>query len=352
MASRKPTAKSAIHRLSRPSMVRIQKVHRALSKGGFPNCRKLAEELEVSEKTVHRDIVVMRDRMHLPIEYDQAHFGFYYTEPVHEIPGLELTEGEIVALFIARQALGQYAGTPFASALKSACTRLEEELHSRVSLNLKEIETILSFRTTSQSPAEMEAFRIVNRALMDSVELTFGYHKIGAEDSESRRVQPLHLGCHDNQWYLWAFDLAREAVRNFNLSRLKGPVLTTKRFKRSAFKIDEHLAGSFGVFRGIGEYNVRVWFDSFASRFVREKQWHRSQKVTELNNGETELSVKLNSLQEISRWVLSWGKHARVLEPQALIEELAEVAKSLAEFYPPTGLEKLAASVRQSRRQL
>jgi proteasome accessory factor B len=339
MAPRKQSLKISRRGLSRPSMARIHQMHRSLSKGEYPNFRKLAKKLGVSEKTVQRDLDLMRDRMELPIEYSQTHFGFYYREPVVDIPGLELTEGEIVALFIARQALGQYAGTPFASALTSACARLEQELHNRVSLNLHELDTMLSFRSVGENPAEMESFRLVNRAVMDSVELTFDYHKINGSGFEARRVQPLHLGCHENQWYLWAFDVQRTAMRTFALSRLKNPVVTKKKFKRPAkFTIEKHLDGSFGVFRGDSEYRIRIWFDSFASRYVREKKWHRSQKLTELKDGETELAVKLNSLQEISRWVLSWGKHARVLEPQALIEELADVAKSLTEFYSTTAV--------------
>lgn len=329
-------------------MVRIQQVHRALAKNEFPNFRKLAEKLSVSEKTVQRDIDLMRDRMNLPIEYDQTHFGFYYTEQVVDIPGLELTEGEIVALFIARQALGQYAGTPFAAALKSACSRLEEELHDRVSLNLHELDTMMSFRNLGESPAQMEVFRLVNRAVMESVELTFDYHKINGREFEARRVQPLHLGCHENQWYLWAFDLQRAEMRTFALSRLKNPFVMRKKFKRPRkFAIDKHLHGSFGIFRGSNDYLIRIRFDAFASRYVKEKKWHHSQEVVDLISGETELTVKLNSLQEISRWVLSWGKHARVLEPQALIEELADVAKTLTTFYLRTKRERPVAGIRR-----
>jgi biotin operon repressor len=70
----------------------------------FPNCRKLAHELEVSEKTIQRDIEFMRYQLGLPIEYDQLHFGFVYTEPVTSFPNIQVSEGEIVALFVAQKA--------------------------------------------------------------------------------------------------------------------------------------------------------------------------------------------------------------------------------------------------------
>ena len=71
---------------SRPPLERMMRMHERLKAGRYPNCRKLAEELEVSSKTIQRDIDFMRDRLNLPIEYDQLHFGFAYTEPVTSFP--------------------------------------------------------------------------------------------------------------------------------------------------------------------------------------------------------------------------------------------------------------------------
>ena len=74
------------HLHSRPPLERMMRMHERLKAGRYPNCRKLADELEVSSKTVQRDIDFMRYRLGLPIEYDQLHFGFYYTEPVSHFP--------------------------------------------------------------------------------------------------------------------------------------------------------------------------------------------------------------------------------------------------------------------------
>ncbi len=99
-----------LDRFSRPPLERMMKLHNHLNARRFPNCRKLAEELEVSTKTIQRDIDFMRDRLGLPIGYDQLQFGFYYTEPVTNFPSIEVSEGEVVALFVAQKALEQYRG--------------------------------------------------------------------------------------------------------------------------------------------------------------------------------------------------------------------------------------------------
>ena len=103
-----PARPAILH--SRPPLERMMRMHERLKAGRYPNCRKLADELEVSSKTVQRDIDFMRYRLGLPIEYDQLHFGFYYTEPVASFPNVEISEGELVALYVGQKALAQYKG--------------------------------------------------------------------------------------------------------------------------------------------------------------------------------------------------------------------------------------------------
>ena len=98
----------------------MMRMHARLKAGRYPNCRKLADELEVSSKTVQRDINFMRYRLGLPIEYDQLHFGFYYTEPVSSFPNIEISEGELIALYVGQKALAQYKGTSFEAPLSTA----------------------------------------------------------------------------------------------------------------------------------------------------------------------------------------------------------------------------------------
>ncbi|MGA3172370.1 MAG: WYL domain-containing protein [Chthoniobacteraceae bacterium] len=75
-------------RHSRAPLARMARLHEWLMANRFPNCRKLADEFEVSAKTVQRDVNFMRDQLGLPIEYDKERFGFQYTRPVTEFPGL------------------------------------------------------------------------------------------------------------------------------------------------------------------------------------------------------------------------------------------------------------------------
>ncbi|MEO8351422.1 MAG: WYL domain-containing protein, partial [Chthoniobacteraceae bacterium] len=99
------------------------------------------------------------------------------------------------------------------------------------------------------------------------------------------------------------------------------------------FSISKHLSDSFGVFKGKAKHRVCIRFDAFAARLVSERQWHPSQKIKRLADGEIELSMTLGGLEEIERWILSWGEHATVLAPSPLVHRLREFAASLARRY-------------------
>ncbi len=333
----KQTAKSRAPRVtgySRPPLERMMSIHAQLKSDRFPNCRRIADELEVSSKTIQRDIDFMRDRLGLPIEYDPLRFGFHYTEEVTSFPSIEVSEGEVAALFVAQKALAQYRGTPFERPLRSAFKKIADGLRERVSFSWSDLEEAISFHSAGASVADLELFEKVSQAVMRSVELEFEYRKLRSKGYEARRVRPFHIACLENQWYLFAEDLERKQLRTFALPRMRAVCLTSNRFRRPAnFSISKVLSGSFGVFQGGKKHRIRLQFDSFAARLVSERSWHESQRFREAKDGSATLEMELAGLEEIERWVLSWGSHVRVLAPDELVERVFRETRAASAFY-------------------
>jgi predicted DNA-binding transcriptional regulator YafY len=323
--------------LSRPPLERITIIHSRIRGGKYPNCRQLSEQLDVSQKTIMRDIEFMRDRLRLPIEYHPAQHGFYYSEPVSNVVGLDVSEGEVVALLIAQKALHQHRGTAFEAPLRSACAKLEASLGGTVSVDLVELDKAISFRETGVTQVDPEVFEAVSKAATSCRELSFSYLKLKADTPEPRRCQPYHLACINNQWYLFAHDLGRNDLRTFVLARMSAVSVLTKTFKRPQnFSIDELLANSLDVFRGDGQSReIRVRFDSWAARLVRERLWHSSQRLENLPDGGCEVSLQLSSLEEVERWILGYAGHARAVAPPELVERLRCAVAQLSAMYAP-----------------
>ena len=135
----------------------MQQLHQQIKEGKFPNCRKLAEMLEISAKTVQRDIDFMRDRLNLPIDYDPLRFGFYYSRPVANFPSIEVTEGEIIALFVAQKVLDQYKGTPFEKPLHAAFHKISDGLRESITFPWGDLDASFSFRNLGSTEADIAA---------------------------------------------------------------------------------------------------------------------------------------------------------------------------------------------------
>jgi predicted DNA-binding transcriptional regulator YafY len=63
-----------------------------------------------------------------------------------------------------------------------------------------------------------------------------------------------------------------------------------------------------------------------AAQLVRERNWHSSQQIQELADGNLELALTLNSLEEIVPWILSWGKDCEVAKPVKLQKKVRSLS--------------------------
>lgn len=311
---------------TRPPMERMWRIHQEVSGNGYPNCRGLAATLEVSAKTVMRDVEFLRDRLGLPLEYDAVKHGFYYTAPVRDFPVMKVSQGEVAALLLAQKSLEQFRGTAFERPLAAAFRKLSHSLGGDMEIAWHELEQALSVRSSGTGLADMQVFDALAKAVMDGAEVAFAYHKLSGEKPEPRTVQPYHLGCIENQWYLFAHDCARGAVRTFALPRIRGVEKTGGKFRRPAgFSLAKILEGSFAVFEGGRAVRVRLRFTGVAARLVGERVWHASQQLVRDKTGLV-LEMKVGLSPDLRQWILGWGGEAEVLEPADLRRELARAA--------------------------
>ena len=309
-------------------------IHRRIQSGDYPNSTQLAEEIEVTTRTIKRDVDFMKCRLNLPIQYDARRYGYYYSEPVEHFPSVPMTEVEVFALLIADKAVSQYHGTPWQQPLESAFRRLMGQLDRQTNFSLGNLDSAFSFRPLAPEEANLGMFQKLTEALKDRRVVKFQYRNLGTDTAKSRTAQPYHVACVDSHWYLFAFDEDRQAIRTFALSRIKELALTRRRFKKThPFNLDDYLQGSFAVFKGEKDFEVVVEFDVWATDLLRGRRWHSNQNFTELANGCSRLRLRLNSIEEVERFILSFGTHATVLKPAELATRIGTIARELASRY-------------------
>jgi predicted DNA-binding transcriptional regulator YafY len=304
-------------------IARMEQIFRAIKTQRRPNCSDLAKTLEVSPKTVQRDVDYMRYQLSLPIEYDKERHGFYFTEDVTHFPLVHITESELVALLVARKAVEQYKNTAFEKPLTAAFQKLSAGLDGQVSFNWHELEQTFDIRPIGVSRQDLGVFEIVAAALRENCELELQYRKLESKRPELRRIQPYSLICVENQWYLRAWDLVRRDLRTFHLGRIVRVKKLPHHFKRpSGFDVNEVFLDSIGVFTGTAPENIVLRFTGWAATVASERTWHSSQSIRPLDGDAVELKLKVAINPEFERWLWSWGDTLEVVSPVTLRDKI------------------------------
>lgn len=325
---------------TRRPLERVLRIHEMVSRGNHPNCSTIARELEVNRKTIQRDLNFMRDELALPLDYNETLHGYYYTRPVNDFPFLKTSAEDLVALILARNALGPLKGTALEASLRSGFQRLQAGMSEQVTIPWSDLDQAFSVKSVGMTERDLFLFDRLAKAVLESRELLFDYRKLKDDLAVRRRLQPYHLAEIDGGWYVIGFDLERGARRTFAVQRMRSVHLTTKRFVRSRdFRLEDHFAGSFGVWSGSDtgspKFPIKIRFRSFAARVVAERRWHPSQEITELDpNGNTiEITMTLSALEDIARWIMGFGSQAEVIAPPELRKMVAEELKQAAQQY-------------------
>lgn len=103
---------------------RITTIDRVLRNHRWPTAQLLASELGVSERTVYRDIVFLRDRLGAPVAYDPRKRGYFYTNDHRFFPGVSLSPQEVLALMLAARVARPLLGDGFAERIRQAVEKI------------------------------------------------------------------------------------------------------------------------------------------------------------------------------------------------------------------------------------
>jgi predicted DNA-binding transcriptional regulator YafY len=318
---------------NRTALARVYVIHREIDAGNYPNVPALSEQLEVSERTVRRDLELMRDQLGAPLEYDRERRGYTYRRPF-ELPPLELTEEEIEAIWIAHQWLRQVRGTPYEQAMQRAWNKIA--LSFGLNASLMDSWPIATGADTTRGSGFSSidtTFRKLEQAAQENCVVRIEYHSLSTDRVTAREIEPILLYLSSEGCYCIAFCRLRSDYRTFHVGRIRKLTVTGERFEpHCGFRHEDYFAGSLGVMRGdLREISIR--FTHEQARYLDEHPCHHSQRRhSEDAEGVTYAFTLADNLETL-RWILSFGAAATVLEPRDLrLQVIAEIEKSLMKY--------------------
>lgn len=313
---------------------RILGIHEYLNKERVPTLSMLAKKFGVSTKTIQRDLSFMKRELNLPIRFSRDFGGYRYTEEVIDMPVMKLSRQEIFALLVARSSIEQYQGSAFEDPLKSFFKKLLGHLAPLDLTKMEEIHKHVVYLANGVSTASYETLETLGLACRDRRRVEITYRAASTKKETKRKIQPRNLVNYAGNWYLLASKEGAEKVACFHLARMGEKIKLLEEFTPEAeFNLRKARKHAFGVYLGKKELKVKVSFDELAAPYVSEKRWNDSQVVKPRDDGGVDFSITVCDLTEIKAWILSWGTHAKAIQPRELTRQIEQDLRGMTALY-------------------
>jgi predicted DNA-binding transcriptional regulator YafY len=206
---------------------RLFRIVQMLRSGRLKTAHALAERLQVSERTIYRDV---RD-LQLAGQPIEGEAGVGYTlRRDFDLPPLMFTPEELTALVLGARLVKAWGGAESVIAASSALARIEAVLPSELAARL---DAIALYAPGFKMPAaQRRLLDQLHAACLSRTVLEFSYTRLGEEAShaEWRIVRPLALAFWSGVWTLAAWCETRNDFRNFRLDRVEALTVTTRSF--------------------------------------------------------------------------------------------------------------------------
>ena len=189
----------------------------------------LADRLDVSSRTVRRDVDRLRD-LGYSVQATMGPEGGYRLDAGSELPPLLFDDDQVIALAVALRS-ATATGVGIEEAAVRALTTVRQVMPSRLRHRLDALEFTTVRPDRPQAPVAPDLLLAVSTAIRADEVLRFDYRGV-SDDVSPRRVEPHHLLTGRGHWYLVAWDLDRDDWRIFRADRISPHTPTGPRFRR------------------------------------------------------------------------------------------------------------------------
>lgn len=264
----------------RQQLERIMAIDRSIRNEEYPNADRLGEMLEVSRRVIFNDRDFMINRLGAPIEYDRMRGGWFYADKTWVLPGMIVTEGELLAFFLSVEISRRFLGSSLEPSLRSAVEKISKGVKGPVSVDLETLRSHFTFSAPTLISANEQTLLDIHHAINTNQCIWMRYFTASRGMDTERTIEPYHLCNIRGDWYVIAFDRLRNEFRNFLVARIEEWKLLPEKYKRNLnFSIADWMGSAFQAERGEELTEVSIKFDARTARYIRERKWHATQRI-------------------------------------------------------------------------
>lgn len=313
---------------------RLMNIMILLQNKGKMTAKELSDELEVSVRTIIRDMDALTNAG-IPIVSDRGKEGGWRLLDNFRSKLSGLNRGDMKSLFLFpsnelledlglnHQALDTrhklLAAIP--DPYREEAQAMWERIH-------------IDSGAWGQSKEKVNALKTVQQAVWESKKLKIYYKQADGEQKE-RLIEPLGLVAKGNKWYLVA--LRDDELRNYRVSRIHEAEVKNEIFKRPLnFNLAAYWEQSKAEFiKDLPQYDVQVELHpeiikriNFTGKFVKVIK-----KESQIENNWTSATLRFNDKQEALEFILGFANKIKIVSPKDLADKVIISAMSVIDFY-------------------
>lgn len=274
---------------------------------------ELAQKLEVSVRTINRDIEKLSEAR-IPIYTTRGRNGGLSLLPDFVLNKKVLSEEEKTSILSSMRLMGTVAYDDE----KEALQRLED-FFGEVSQDWIEIE----LDSWGEGYFDKERFKMLKNAVITRKKVTFDYMK--KDEVSHRKVRPCKLVFRAQAWYLYAFCEERQDFRYFKFHRMNHLEVTEERFEPINIPQEEHhYISKTKRIEMVVAIDKCMAFRAFDELDVSNVKEEEDSYIFTLKNIDPSW---------IAGYFLSYGRYAQVISPKSIRDEVANTARQIVSLY-------------------
>ncbi|MFH1303180.1 MAG: WYL domain-containing protein [Planctomycetota bacterium] len=315
---------------------RLLKLIALLQSGRVYNSAQLANECDVSRRTVFRDLSTLQESG-IYVLYDEEKQG--YTLPWRTILNFkDLTSEEVLALLVLCQNLDKtIVGLPIHQIARSASTKVLNSLPDTLRENVIDAAQSISIWFPPFNPSSCNGIHYKNlfKATIGKKNVRIQYTCPKEQKTISTMLSPYHIFYSNREWYVVGRSSIDRGIQVLPILKImKLEVLDETFQKPSRFNLDRYLGSSWDpTHRSRKTFPVKIRFEKSVADHVSLMKWDESQEIRKLTGGAIEFRARVDCLERIADWALSFGDQAEVLSPRPFRNLVKERIAAMSHIY-------------------
>jgi predicted DNA-binding transcriptional regulator YafY len=292
---------------------------------------ELAEELNVSERTVHR-YMGMLDDMGIPLYSERGPYGGFSLVRGYKLPPLLFSAEEATVLYMGAHLVREVWGQTYDDAVTAVTAKLDNVLPDDLRREVEQARESLvvgGLARRDYRPWE-PTIHTLRQCIGDRRCVRLLYRGLARQRETDRVIDPYALTFQWGQWYLIGFCRLREDMRTFRVDRIQQVEPLEEGFtKPRGFSVREYLERSMEF---EPKYTVVVRLERGVAPRVRERHgdW---MGLSDNPDGSITARFGASTLDWAAGWVLGHGAAAKVLEPPELVARVQVAAQGALRRY-------------------